>query len=453
MPNKDQTVQMSYVDPVTPIDLPLTASGRATAQIEDGPLTVHRSVLPGGVRLLTESVPGTRAATVGFYVAVGSRDESDSQAGSSHFLEHLLFKGTATRSALEIASAFDSVGGESNAATGKETTHYWAKVLDSDAPMAIATLTDMVTSSLLRDEDIQTERTVIIDELAMSEDTPVEVAHEAFTSALFGKTSLGRPIGGTTESVLALQPDSIRDLYQRRYGSAALIVCAAGSVDHDQISQQVQDALERTSWNLSPDALPEARRSAQTGESWDAVERDVVLRRDIEQAHVLLGGPWLATADPRRIVSSVLLTILGGGVSSRLFQEIREKRGLAYTTYAFDMALADTGLFGMYAGCSPTNLPEVEKIMWGEVERLAESGVPSDELERAKGQLRGGMALGLEDSSSRMGRLARSELMGRFVSVDGSLERIKAVQPRDIMDMAVAMLQQPRGRAVVTSND
>lgn len=445
-------IQMSYVDPVTPVELPLGPAATDSMMMEDGPLAVTRSVLPGGVRLLTQNVPGTRAATVGYYLAVGSRDEDRLHAGSSHFLEHLLFKGTQSRTALEIATAFDAVGGESNAATGKETTNYWAKVLDSDAPMAIATLTDMVTSSLLRDEDIETERTVIVDELAMNEDSPVDVAHEAFSTALFGDTSVGRPIGGTTESVLALAPESIRDLYRRRYRSSALIVCAAGNVDHEEVRTQVERALGRTDWDGSPSASPESRRSAAGPDllGWEHHDHDLTLQRDIEQAHVLLGGPWLAASDPRRMVSSVLLTVLGGGVSSRLFQEIREKRGLAYTTYAFDMAMSDMGLFGLYAGCAPANLAEVEKIMWGELERLATTALPGEELERAKGQLRGGMALGLEDSSARMSRLARSELTGNFVSVDGALERIRAVQTEDIAEMAAAMLRQPRARAVVT---
>lgn len=439
-------------DPATPVQLPLEGTIAGPQNIDDGPLSVLRTILPGGVRLLTEAIPGTRTATVGFFVAAGSRDETREQAGASHFLEHLLFKGTHKRTALDIAMAFDSVGAESNAATSKETTHYWAKVLDSDAPMAIETLTDMVTSSILANADVETERTVILDELAMSEDSPPTVAHEAFSLAVFGDTSLGRPVGGSVESVSALEPQLIRDLYQTRYGSRALVVCAAGNVKHEQVQEQIEEALASTHWDRAAGAVPEPRRATTTSSkpAWDRHNHEVFIKRDIEQAHIVVGGPWLKSTDDEKYLSSVLLTVLGGGVSSRLFQEIREKRGLAYTTYAFETSYADSGTFGMYAGCAPSKHAEVEKIMWGEVEKLAGGDLTADELERAKGQLRGGIALGLEDSGARMARLARSELLGRFVSVDGALARISSVQVEDVTALAGRMLSEPRARAVVS---
>lgn len=442
-------------DLAAPVPLPIDESATGAQPIPDGPLTVTRSILPGGVRLLTEALPGTRTATVGFFVAAGSRDETEEQSGASHFLEHLLFKGTYQRSALEIAMAFDAVGADSNAATSKETTHYWAKVLDADLRMAVETLTDMVTSSTLTKRDVETERTVIIDELAMSEDSPPAVAHEAFARAVFGDTALGRPVGGTIASVSDMPADVIRDLYHQRYSSPALIICAAGNIGHSQVRDLVEEALAETTWDQRSGALPERRRPTRSAgqEGWDEHQHDLVLERGNEQAHVLVGGPWLKATDKRKFISSVLLTILGGGVSSRLFQEIREKRGLAYTTYAFESSYADAGMFGMYGGCAPQHQAEVEKIMWGEVEKLASGQLSTDELERAKGQLRGNMALGLEDTGARMSRLARSELLGRFIAIDGALARIQAVEVGDVADLAALMVTQPRARALVTPRE
>lgn len=433
-----------------PIDLP-QGSSKDTPSIvlPDGPLCATRSILPGGVRLITQQVPGTRAATVGLWVATGSRDETRQQAGASHFLEHLLFKGTLRRSAFEIAEAFDRVGGESNAATSKETTHYWAKTLDADSAMSVETLTDMVTSSLLAEEDVETERTVIIDELAMTEDSPTDVVHEAFSRALFGDAPLGRPIGGTTASIEEVSADSIRELYREHYHSGNLIVAAAGNLNHNQLEDQLTAALERSSWPLDPSTGTHQRQLAVGGEGEPPLE--VVIGREVEQAHILTGGTWLDATDEMRPASNVLLTVLGGGMSSRLFQEIRERRGLAYTTYAFDSAYLDAGYFGLYAGCAPENVEEVEKIIWDQVEKLAAGDVTDDELLRAKGQLRGGLALGLEDSAARMGRLGRSEIIGRFTSVDVALQRIENVTKDDITQLAGSMLSRPRARALVTS--
>ena len=433
-----------------PVELPQGSSiDVAPLELEDGDLLVRRSILPGGVRLITQQVPGTRATTVGMWIGTGSRDESDAQAGASHFLEHLLFKGTLRRTAKEIAETFDAVGGESNAATSKEVTYYWAKTLDTDSGEAIETLTDMVTSSLLSGRDVETERTVIMDELSMAEDSPPDVAHEAFARALFGNGPLGRPIGGTTASVEQLEPEMIRDLYRSHYGADNLVVSVAGSVDHDAVIQRFSDALEMSTWSLDPSTPTKSR--ILNGEADPEPPMEVVIGRDIEQAHILVGGNWLDVRDDRRPASNLLLTLLGGGMSSRLFQEIRERRGLAYTTYAFDTAYLDAGYFGLYAGCAPGNVAEVEKIMWEQVERLAAGDLPQDELARVKGQLRGGLALGLEDSAARMVRLGRSELTGRFVSVDTALDRLEAVTAEQVCELATLMLAQPRARALVTN--
>lgn len=441
----------TYTDPATAVDLPLVGGDLDdTVKIPDGDLVVARTVLPGGVRLITEYVPGTRSVTTGMWVPVGSVDETPSQGGAAHFLEHLLFKGTKKRSAFEIGAAFDAVGGETNAATSKEATNYWARVLDDDAAMAIETLTDMVTGSVLSDEDVETERTVILDELAMSEDTPAEVAHEAFALSVFGDTALGRPIGGTAQSVQATTAEEIRSLYHQYYQPQRLIVAAAGNVDHQWMKEQLTAALQSSDWNLQKDAAPQLRKAQQERAVRDYDQ--IVIERDVEQAHVLVGGRWLSSSDPLRPVSTVLMTLLGGGVSSRLFQEVRERRGLAYTTYAFESNYVEDGLFGLYAGCAPENIAEVEKIMWGQVEEIASGNIGSDELHRVKGQLRGSVALGLEDSASRMSRIARSELLGRFVSLNSALSRLEAVEKEDISALAQEMLTSRGAKAMVLPN-
>lgn len=438
----------AYSDPATAVDLPLEpADAVDTVKIPDGDLVVARSIIPGGVRLITEYVPGTRSVTCGMWVPVGSVDENKSQGGAAHFLEHLLFKGTKKRSAFDIGAAFDAVGGETNAATSKESTHYWARVLDDDADMMIDTLTDMVTDSVLSDDDVETERTVILDELAMSEDTPAEVAHEAFALSVFGDTPLGKPIGGTAQSVRATSASDIRELYRQHYRPDQLIVAAAGNVDHQWVKEKLSAALEESSWTLDKSAAPRKRAAEEVPLKGDYDQ--LVIERDIEQAHILVGGRWIDALDKRRPVSTVLLTLLGGGVSSRLFQEVRERRGLAYTTYAFESTYQQAGLFGLYAGCAVENIKEVEKIMWGQVEEIAEGKVTSEELQRVKGQLRGSVALGLEDSASRMSRIARSELLGRFVSLNSALARLVAVEKDDIAQLAQLMLENRGAKAVV----
>lgn len=443
-----------YVDPARPIPLPLTAAS-SPESIDDSGLEVRRSILPGGVRLITQQIPGALSASLGLWVAAGSRDERPGEGGISHFLEHLLFKGTQRRTALEIAESFDARGAESNAATRKESTCYWSHMVADDLPDLLPVLVDMVTDSTITDEDVEVERGVILDELAMSEDTPPEVAGEAFARAVFGDEELGRPIGGTKESVQAMTPGKIRELYHRAYTGSDLVVSVAGAVDHDEVASRVLDALNRSPWKsqLTSDRAA-ARRSARESQVGDPTHpRHLRLTRSIEQSQIIVGGPWLRLLDPAGPASSVALAILGGGMSSRLFQEIREKRGLAYSTYAFGGAYADTGNFAMYAGCAPDKVDEVQKVMWGEVEKLAEAGPTTAELRRAKGQIRGGVTLNLEDTASRMSRLAHAEMVGELVPLAESLARIDAVQEEDVREMAEKMVSVDRASAIVGPDD
>ena len=434
------------------VDLERAGAGDAAGElslIDDGAL-LRRSILPGGVRVITESVPGLRSTSLGMWFGVGSRDEAAGQEGSTHFLEHLLFKGTATRDARAIAEAFDVMGGESNAATSKEHTSYYARVLGQDRLTALDIITDMVTSSLLDPVEVETERGVIISELAEAADDPQEIAQEAFARAVFGEaTPLGRPIGGTYETVTAVERDAVWAHYRRTYASNSLVVAVAGAVDHDEVCERVCADLASAGWDQAAGARPRPRRFEVTEDTSADVE-DVTIVREAEQSHLYLACQGIGVRDERRWPMSVLTTILGGGMSSRLFQEIREKRGLAYSTYAFDASFAGAGAFGMYAGCAPGNVEEVCAVMAGEFERVAAEGVSDRELVRARGQLRGAMVLGGEQSLARMGRLGRAEVVtGRLRSMEENLRRLDAVTADDVRTLAARLAARPRARILV----
>lgn len=429
-----------------PLDLPLVAPGEPGAELtaeQDGGAIVRRSVLPGGIRVLTEHMPGVRSATVGAWVGVGSRDERDGHHGSTHFLEHLLFKGTPRRTAMDIAEAFDAVGGEANAATGKEHTCYYARVRDADVPMAVDVIIDMVTSALLDADELEIERGVILEELAMNDDDPSDVAHEQFAAAVLGTHALGRPIGGTPATIRAVPRAAVHDHYTEHYAPSTLVVTAAGGVDHDALCAQVLAAVRSGGWDLAADARPVARRDS-TLATIDAGSTELTVHRATEQANVIVGGLSLAASDERRYALSVLTTVLGGGMSSRLFQEIREKRGLAYSVYAFSSGHADAGLLGLYAGCAPSKVDEVVALLGSEWARFVADGITPAERERAIGQLSGGLVLGLEDTGSRMTRLGKAELVhGELISQAESLARIQAVTADDVRALAADLDAMP----------
>ncbi|SDK75333.1 Predicted Zn-dependent peptidase [Cryobacterium psychrotolerans] len=418
-----------------------------------GESLVRRSVLPSGVRILSEHVPGSRSLTIGYWVAVGSRDEQPGHFGSTHFLEHLLFKGTQKRTALDIAVAFDSVGGEHNAMTAKEYTCYYAKVQDRDLSMAVEVLTDMITSSLLDPVEFENERGVILEELAMADDDPADVANERFFEAVMGAHPLGRPIGGTRETIQAATRAAVWEHYRANYRPQDLVVTVAGAVDHDVLVAAVTRALLLAGWDLGEYAAPVARRTGRAAliSQGDPV---TIVRRPLEQANLLVGVPGLLAADDRRVTMSVLNSIFGGGMSSRLFQEVREKRGLAYSVYSFAPGYSDAGLFGMYAGCTPAKAGQVVELMLGELNRLAEGGVTADEMKRASGQLSGASALALEDSDTRMSRLGRSEItLGEFVDLDEALRRLALVTAEDVQELAAELVAGPISVAAVGALD
>jgi predicted Zn-dependent peptidase len=410
---------------------------------------VSRTVLPGGLRVVTEFLPAVRSVALGIWVGVGSRDEDEAHAGATHYLEHLLFKGTKKRTALELSSEMDAVGGEMNAFTAKEYTCYYARVLDADLPLAVDVLSDMVTSSLITPKDVDAERNVVLEEIAMNEDDPSDTVHEAFTAKLFGDTPLGRPILGTTDSINKITRDQIFEHYQARYTPEHLVVAAAGNLDHDTVVELVRQAFgdvlaTRATAEPAPARLAGDQPVSQAGVGTTLVSRT------IEQANLVLGCEALARTDDRRFALGVLNAAFGGGMSSRLFQEVREKRGLAYSVYSFAGQHADTGMWGIYVGCLPSKADDVLAICAEEITRLVEGGLTDAELARGKGQVRGSIVLGLEDPSSRMSRLGKSELVyPRLEPVEEVLASIDAVSHDDIRAVAADILTRPKALAVV----
>jgi predicted Zn-dependent peptidase len=414
-----------------------------------GGAAVHRTVLPGGLRVLTETVPTVRSVSFGIWARVGSRDETPALNGATHYLEHLLFKGTRRRSALEISSVVDAVGGEMNAFTTKEFTCYYARVLDSDLPLAIDVVCDMLTGSVIAPQEVDAERGVVLEEIAMTEDDPSDGVHDLFAGTVFGDTPLGRPVLGTVETVEGLTRDRIHRFYRRHYDPTRLVVTAAGNVEHEAVVEQVHAAFRAAGALDGPaDAEPVGPRGGHR--EIRAAGRVEVRRRRTEQAHVILGMPGVSRHDERRWALNVLSTALGGGMSSRLFQEIREKRGLAYNVYTHTSGYADCGLFGVYAGCRPDKLSEVLRICREQLARVAEHGLDEEEVARAVGQLAGSTVLNLEDTGSLMHRLGKSELCwGRQLSVDDMLERFHAVTPDDVRQVARDVLSRRPSLSVI----
>jgi predicted Zn-dependent peptidase len=408
---------------------------------------VRRTVLKGGLRVVTEQMPGVRSAAVGVFVQVGSRDEAPQLNGASHFLEHLLFKGTPTRSAMDISTALDEVGGEFNAYTAREYTCYHARVLDDDLPVALDVLGDMVTSSLITAEDLEAERDVILDEIAMHDDDPDDVVHNLFAATAWAGTPLARPIAGTVDSIKALTRAQVTGYYRRRYRPEVMTVAAAGNVDHADVVRRVRKSFSRNGF-LDSDAKPAGPRVADRPRPIRAGE--VSTSRPFEQVNVVLGMQGLTRSDPRRYELSVLNAALGGGSSSRLFQEVRERRGLAYSVYSFGLGYSDAGMVGVAAGSLPSKADDLLRVVREQLARVAESGLSEEEVERGKGQARGGLVLSLEDSASRMSRLGEAELFQRRLrSVDEVLEHLEAVTPEHVHALARELYTQPQTLATV----
>jgi predicted Zn-dependent peptidase len=404
-----------------------------------------RTVLPNGLRILTEAVPAMRSVSFGIWVGVGSRDETPALSGVSHFLEHLLFKGTRRRSALDISAQIEAVGGETNAFTAKEYTCYYARVLDTDLSLAVDVMCDLVRDSVLAEADVETERGVILEEIAMHDDEPGDEVHDLLAAALYGEHPLGRLVSGTEATISPMTRTQIHGFYRRRYTPPHIVVAAAGHLDHEAVVELVRS----TALGAGPAAEPAALR--RSGRPVPTRSGQISLRdKETEQAHLVLGGPAIGRLDERRFALGVLNNSLGGGMSSRLFQEIRERRGLAYSVYSYTSQYADTGLFAVYAGCAPGKVDEVLDLTRAELARVAADGLTEDEVARGKGMAKGSLVLGLEDTGSRMSRLGKGELVyGELLSVDELLARVDAVTPEQVRQVAAEVLTRPMSLAVI----
>jgi predicted Zn-dependent peptidase len=398
--------------------------------------------LDSGVRVVTEAVPSVRSIALGMFIGTGSRNEAPAQAGVSHFLEHLLFKGTDRFSSVEIDQIFDGMGAEVNAGTGKETTSVYSRFLDQHLEEALDVMGDMVLRPTY--PDVDAERQVVIEEIAMYEDEPSEKVHDVLSEAIFGAHPLGRPIIGTAEVIGSVPVPDIAAYHDERYVGQNLVVTAAGNVEHDQLVELVKRHASAASGPVEPfESAP-----AATG------PRACFHSKQTEQYHLCLGSPGIPRGDERRFVLRVLDTILGGSSSSRLFQEVREKRGLAYAVYSYSSQYVDTGQVGVYVGTRPDNVTEAMEVIAAELRRIATEPVAGDELSRAKENVKGRLALSLESTLTRMNRLGGSVLMGvPILSLDEMVDRIDAVTADDVTALADELFAPERMSAAGVGGD
>lgn len=395
------------------------------------------TALPTGERVVSERLESVRSVAVGIWIGVGSRDEDDRRAGITHFLEHLLFKGTERYSALDIAEVFDGLGGELNAATSREYTVVYARVLDEHLETALDVMTDMVFAPTL--DDLDAEREVVLEEIAMVEDAPHDLVHDRLSEAIFGRHPLGRPVIGSADVIASVSRRVLQSHHRSRYGGDRVVVSAAGSVDHDRLAglvRRMRDGKAR------PAARPAKGRSALARDPRPTL---IVDEKDTEQYHVCLGAPGLSRTDPRRFAASILDGVLGGSASSRLFQEIREKRGLAYSVYTFGSQYEETGEIGVYVGTREENVATCLEIVARELADVAAGGLTARELERAKENLKGRVMLSMESTSSRMNRLGKSVLTGaELLPLDRIVAEIQAVDVDQVAALAAELLAPER---------
>ena len=407
-----------------------------------------RTILPSGLRIVTEEVSTVRSAAFGVWVNVGSRDETVPVAGASHFLEHLLFKGTTRRDAMAISSSIEAVGGEMNAFTGKEYTCFYARVIDTDLPLAVDVIADLITASLVTAADVDAERTVVLEEMSMRDDDPSDLIHDLYLETYYGDTPLGRSILGTPESIKGMSRNSIFNYYKKRYRPEDIVIAVAGNISHKKVVKLIEQAMSRDGFLDVPDATPNVRHSPVVKAR--GTGKVGIIDRKTEQSHLLLGIQGVERSDDRRFALSILASAMGGGMSSRLFQEIREKRGLAYSVYSYVQQFSGSGTMSFYAGCQPNKIEEVIKIIRDISFDIAENGLTDEEIVRAKGSVTGSLVLSQEDTGSRMMRIGKSELVyGEIMSFDEILNKIAQVTPDEIKAIASTILPRPSTLALV----
>ncbi len=398
-------------------------------------MTHRTTTLDGGLTVVTEAMADVRSVSIGFWVGTGSVDEPPAQAGASHFLEHLLFKGTEERSARSIAVAVDSVGGDMNAFTTKEYTTFYVRLLADDADMGVDLLSDIIWSPAFRPEEFESERQVILEEILMHADDPADLVHDVLAEALYPQHPLGREVLGDEDTVSAMTATDVARFHGHHYRPGNIVVAAAGALEHDRIVERVAARLGDRSGGSAPG------RSAPTG----AAVPNLSVERDTEQAHLVVAVAGPDRDDEDRHAMSVAEHVLGGGMSSRLFQAIREDRGLAYSVYAYRLGFQGAGALAVYAGTSPASAAQVLDLIGIEMDRLAERGISAEEMEAARGHIRGAMALGLEDSGARMSRIGHSQLIhGRVLTLAEVDQRLSALTLEQVNDVARRWLSGPR---------
>lgn len=398
-----------------------------------------KETLPNGVRIVTEEIPYVRSVSVGIWVGAGSRDEDQSNNGVAHFIEHMMFKGTTTRTAKEIAETLDAVGGQLNAFTSKEYTCYYAKVLDEHLDIAIDLLSDMFFNSTFREDDLAKEKNVVIEEIKMYEDAPDELVHDIFAGTLWSGHALGRPVIGNEKIIKALDKEAVIGFKERFYVPDSIVIALAGNIKHEAVVSK-----------LTPLFSDIERKTGDKNSSVPCTTSQVNFKKkDTEQVHLCIGTPGLPLDHENIYVLHMMNSILGGGISSRLFQEIREERGLAYSIYTYHSSYRDAGLFSVYAGLSRNNLRQVVSLIGKEMKDLRLNGITREELVRTKEQLKGSIFLGLENVSNRMTRLGKSELcLNRVVTVEEAIERINKVTLDEVKELAAKFFQ---GNNIVVS--
>jgi predicted Zn-dependent peptidase len=404
---------------------------------------IRKSVLSNGIRVLTEDMPSMVSSTIGIWVENGSRYEEPLENGLSHFIEHLLFKGTKKRTAAQIAEEIDAVGGVLNAFTGKEYTCYYAKVLGDDLQMATELLADIFLESVFDQDEIVRERQVVIQEISQAEDTPDDFIHDLFSLDFWKGHPLALPIFGSPTTVNSFDREAVVTFMAERYRAERVFISAAGKVDHDALVRQCERLFHSVAGNGQPDKV-----------TAPSVHPSVLnQQKKLEQAHLVMGGPGLSYTHPLRYASYVMNTALGGGMSSRLFQEVREKRGRVYSIYSFMSSCVDTGYVAVYAGTNPEWVDEVIEVTLNELKKVKREGLTQPELDRAKSQIKGNMLLGMESTDSRMNRLARNEIyFRRDVPLEELAKGIESVTNDQVVELA-ALCFQPDQMAMVMLGD
>ncbi len=395
----------------------------------------HKTILNNGIRIVSEKIPAVRSISIGVWLTVGSRDETAANNGISHFIEHMVFKGTSNRTAADIAQSLESVGGHLNAFTGKEQTCYFAHILDDDLPIAVDVISDFLKNSLFLNEEMEKEKHVILEELSNIEETPEELIHEHFVEDLFPNHALGRSIIGKRENIQTFSVDDIHTYLNQNYTSDRIVIAAAGNVNHKTLVQLVKRNLGQTTTS-SNHSYEKPRANSQDQH---------IIENGAIQAHICLGTQSYSYRDNKKYALLVLNTLLGSGMSSRLFQNIREKYGLAYSIYSFIDFLIDTGLFGVYIGTKKDMIKDSIELIFKELKELKDTAVSQDELNRTKSQLKGNLMLGLESTSSRMNRLAKMEIyLEEYVPLGETLSEIEKVSTAELLDVANELFEEKR---------